>query len=104
MYISNNFIELNNNIIYIFLDNINNINTVNDIYICIEHMLTEWKREEYNMVINNKAIHRSTIFNFFNAILVGIDNIFIVDNNRNPLYYMDCDRQLINELVDTVMV
>lgn len=99
MNISNNAIYLQDNDVYILTDQ--NINFVSDVYILIEHMLTEWKIEEYNKIINDITANREYLFNFFNFILNEIGNIFILDKKYKPMYYIKVNDASIDALVKT---
>lgn len=100
MNISDNTIFLQDNDIYII---INTTINVDDIYILIEHMLTVWKKEKYDNIINNRTVDKITLFNFFNQILLDVNNIFIVDKNFKPLYYIECNVDCINLIIKTII-
>jgi len=103
MNVSDNTISLYDNDIYIIINIYNDMSNIDDIYIFLEHILTEWKQVEYNKFINNRMINKQQLFNFFNYILLGIKNIFIVDKKYKPLYHIKIDGMNIATLVEIII-
>jgi hypothetical protein len=103
MNISGNIIYLHNADIYVIIKDCNDIKDMDDIYILLEHMLTGWKCVDYNKYINDKSVTKRQLLMFFTRILSGIDRIFLVDKNHQPLYYVQVGGESIDELVKIVI-
>lgn len=101
---SNKLICIHNNTIYdvenyLYVE-INKLNSDN-IYIDLEFLITKYYNNVYEKYINNKSNTYYYFIDIFNLMLYNIDYIFILDKNSGDIYFLNCNDNFIQNIVNT---